>query len=801
MPRKYSAKKSKKSFLLIVSLFFFLSLPLISYTLLERNLDTRSKAFDRLELSDKNPCIISLPNVNPYTLEVGKSVRIQVDAKYTNSGIQKLNIIDSTGDEIYSEEFPNAPLQIGTSFAFTPSKSGTIDLLGTIEKTGGGSAACKISSPYDIKGIRAIANNASPEFTSQPKSSKPGQDIKTGVQYEYNLTAEDADKDRINYFYSFTPRADWLKAVIIKDGSSGELSVTFRGTTDKPASYLAHVVIHDGYSMHVRTQSWVISVSPAENDMPILRIIDPLSSIRIDSGEKFDTSWNVSDLNHVSKFQLYMAKNPSDEGSWVKVGNDLEYNVSKTAVETKGLPSGTYKLVIKATDNQTPPKSGIGVSPEIIISKLSDKDKGTDDEIVLPEAQVINMSPDSKDLISNSRVTIKGTIIASEDADINESSIVFKIDDKNVTKEIKINKISEREYTLIYQPSEDLKDGIHKAEISFSDTKDKEGSKSWEFTINSNTDDNSEVYVIFGKEISKRTMLIIGMGFLLIILAICVPLLISLIWGTNKKQETSTLYTSRNIPEDSDFENQAYIPPSVDVNIRDKVEDIETELASDDSDMYSVGKFDEEIRDEEIQKDIVVKKEFDVEEPEVKIEDTKEYEFEKEITIKPEEVDEEPKLEIDTGEIKPEIEVEETVFASKVFKPEVKEEEIEEPETIKPEKDSDEPVFAPKVFKPDVKEEVIEEPSKEIEEPVIPIEEKIELPKFVSVETSEDQEVIKPTETIDETATETETQDVNPPVVIEEPEAPDPSIFQQIATQIEAQTTEEDSTTNDETNQ
>lgn len=801
MPRKYTTKKSKKSFLLIVSLFFFLSLPLVSYTLLERNLDTRSKAFDRLELSDKNPCIISLPNVNPYTLEVGKSVRIQVDAKFTNSGIQKLNITDSTGDEIYSEEFPNVPLQIGTSFTFTPNKSGTIDLLGTIEKTGGGSAACKISSPYDIKGLRAIANNASPEFTSQPKSSKPGQDIKTGVQYEYNLTAEDADKDRINYFYSFTPRADWLKAVIIKDGSSGELSVTFRGTTDKPASYLAHVVIHDGYSMHVRTQSWVISVSPAENDMPILRIIDPLSSIRVDSGENFDTSWSVSDLNHVSKFQLYMAKNPSDEGSWVKVGSDLEYNVSKTEVETKGLPSGAYKLVIKATDNQTPPKSGIGVSPEIIISKLSDKDKGSDDEIILPEAQVINMSPDSKDLISNSRVTIKGTIIASEDANINEGSIVFKIDDKNVTKEIKINKISEREFTLIYQPSEDLKDGIHKAEISFSDTKDKEGSKSWEFTINSNTDDNSEVYVIFGKEISKRTMLIIGMGFLLIILAICVPLLISLIWGTNKKQETSTLYTSRNIPSDSEFENQPYIPPSVDVNIRDKVEDSQTELASDDENMYSVGKFDEEINDEEIQKDVVLKNEFDVEEPEVKI---KEYDIEKDFAIKPEseEVDEEPKLEIDTEKIKPEIEVEEPVFAPKVFKPDVKEEVIEEPETIKPEEDSEEPVFAPKVYMPDVKEEaVIVEPTKEIEEPIIPIEEKIELPEFVSVETSKDQEVIKPSETIEEAPTETEILDVNPPAVIEEPEAPDPSIFQQIATQIEAQTTEEDSTTHDETNQ
>ncbi|HOZ44922.1 MAG TPA: hypothetical protein PLN39_02905, partial [Candidatus Dojkabacteria bacterium] len=328
MPRKYKSKKEKKALFLIVTLLLFLSLPIMAYSLLERNLDTRSKAFDRLELSDNNPCIISLPNVNPYSLEVGKSVRIQIDAKYTNAGIQKLLIMDSSGAEIYSEEFPESPLQIGTSFTFTPTKSGTIDLLGSIEKTGGGSAACKISSPFDIKGIRAIENNSSPEFTTQPSSSKPGQDIKTGVQYEYNLIAEDADKDRINYFYSFTPRADWLKAVIVEDGSNGKLSLTFRGTSDKPASYLAHVVIHDGYSMHVRTQSWVISVSPAENDIPIIRIVDPLSATRVDSGDPINTSWNVSDLNHVSKFQLFMAKNPSNESSWIKIGEDLAYNVS-----------------------------------------------------------------------------------------------------------------------------------------------------------------------------------------------------------------------------------------------------------------------------------------------------------------------------------------------------------------------------------------------------------------------------------------------------------------------------------------
>lgn len=741
MPRRYSTKKSKRSFSLIAGLLFFLALPIIAYTLLETTLDTRSKAFDRIELSDQNPCIISLPNVNPYSLEVGKSVRVQVDAKFSNAGITKLNIMDSTGKQIYTEEFSNAPLQIGTSFVFTPDKTGTIDLLGSIEKTGGSSAACKISSPYDIRGIRAVANNSSPEFTSQPKSSKPGQDIKTGVQYEYILTAEDKDNDRINYFYSFTPRADWLKAIIVEDGSSGNLTITFRGTTDKPASYLAHVVIHDGYSMHVRTQSWVISVNPEENDIPIVKIIDPLSPLRIDSGASFDASWGVSDLNHVPKFQLYMAKNPSDENTWEKVGSELAYNVNRTTVKTEGLASGTYKLVVKATDNQNPPKSGVGISPEIVISRLSDRDPITDDEIILPEPQVSNMSPTSTDEISNRRVTIKGTIIASEGAKVNETSIVFKIDDENVTNDVKINKITDSEYTLIYQPTKDLGDGVHRAEIFFSDTSGRESSKSWEFTINPNADDHSEVYVIFGKEISKRTLLIVGLGLFLIILAISIPLLISLIWGRNREERVST-YTTRNIPYSTDYENQTYIPPNADIDIREKVETVSTDNTKDKWDTYSAPSID------------IIEKE---KEPEIKIETTK---------------IEEPTIRIGKEELeKPKLDVT-----------------IEEPRVEIIEEKKEESVFKPEVFTPEITVNT-EEPTVEIREPLVEEEIKFEPKVFkpeITVTTKEpvvqDNEVnIKQEIAID----------TPKPTTIEEPEAPDPSIFQTIVDQIEEQTEEE----------
>ncbi len=571
MPRKIRNRKSRQTSVIMVSIFLLLSLPLVVYGLFQKSFDIRNQAYDMLELSEKNPCIITFPNVNPYSLEVGQSVRVQVDAKFSNSGIKKLEVSDSTGRNIYSEEFADSPLQVGTNFVLTPQKSGQIDILAMIEKTDGGSTGCKISSPYDVKGLRAIASNGSPEFTTNPTQSKPSQDIKTGTQYEYQLSALDTDKDRINYSYSFTPRADWLKAVVIEDGSNGKLSLTFRGYTDKPASYLANVIIHDGYSKHVRSQSWVISVGQAENDIPKVKIIEPEGSFRIDAGKTFDSAWEVSDLNHIPSFELFMTKNVTDEKSWKKIGETLPYNVLSSSLSTENLESGTYKLVVRATDNQTPPKSGLGVSPEIIISRVSDNIPPSDDVVILGEPQVINMSPSTEDIVSNPRTTIKGTLVASEDAEINESSIVFKVDDKDVTDKMKINKISTVEYTLIYQPVEDLVDGTHKGEISFNDTKEKGVEKSWDFTINT-TSDSAGTYNILGMEISKRTVLIIGIGILLIVIAICIPLLIAAIWGKGKKEREETTYITRNTPSSIEFAKEQFIPPATDTGVRRMVE-------------------------------------------------------------------------------------------------------------------------------------------------------------------------------------------------------------------------------------
>ncbi|NMC09187.1 hypothetical protein GYA44_02560 [Candidatus Microgenomates bacterium] len=557
MPRINAPKKSEQRTIINISFFILLSIPLVVFGLLQDSFDTRNRAFEDLELSDENPCIISLPHVNPYTLEVGKTITIQVDARLKNSGISGLEITDSSGISIHQESFEDSPLEIGTSFTYTPEKSGMIDILGMVRKVEGGSVACKISSPFDVKGLRAVANNLSPEFTSKVTDSKPSQDIKTETTYEYTLTAEDKDGDRINYFYSFTPRADWLKPTIIEDGSSGKLTIKFKGTSEEPASYLANVFIHDGYSKHLRSQSWVISVSPAENDIPIIKIINPVESLRLDSGNTFKTSWESSDLNHITKYQLFMAKNIADENSWIQIDNNIPYNQTSYTVPTSNLSSGTYKLVAKAIDNRTPAGIGTAVSPEIVISKTTDIEDKNDDDVVMEIPQVTNMSPSSTDEITNKRTTIKATITASNGATINNDSISFKVDGIDVLNKVKTNKISDSEYTLIYQPQEDLTAGVHKAEIYLKDSSEKEITKGWDFTITEEKTEDSDSFNIFGYSVAKKTVMIIGIGIFAISIALVAPFVIASIWKEDKSDKSNS-----KLPSSLPSEEESYIQQS-----------------------------------------------------------------------------------------------------------------------------------------------------------------------------------------------------------------------------------------------
>lgn len=530
-PRK---KKSGKSLLLTFLLLF--SLPVFVFGLLQdKSFDWRNLAFDDIKVSEENPCIITFPNVNPYSLEINKSVRIQVDALSEILGIKSVNIQDSIGTTLLTKTYDDNPKKITESFLFTPMVAKAYNLTGSITDAGEQTFECVISSPYDVQGVRAIASNSKPIFTTLPKSSIPSQNIQTGITYEYTIVAEDSDKDTINYAYSFTPGATWLKTTVIEDGGNGKLTIKLKGSTNNPGSYLANIFIHDGYSKHLSSQSWVISVSPKGNDIPTVSVINPVESVQITTEKTLKIEWDAIDSNGIKRYEIYISSNPANQNSWTPIDKNISPSTTSYNINLESITDGTYRIIVRAIDNQTPEAIGMGISPEIIISRVKEDEK-PDDQVILPEPQVINISPTSKDEIRNTTPTIKASLVAPVGETIQESSIKVVLDSKDITTSIKINKISESEYTVIYTPDSALSEGVHKVELSFKDSNNTEKETDWIFTISEDeTIADKDNFNIFGYKLAKRTAYIIGGGLGLILLAIFIPIIIVAMWKDQPK--------------------------------------------------------------------------------------------------------------------------------------------------------------------------------------------------------------------------------------------------------------------------
>lgn len=542
-------KRKRKSILL--TFLLILTLPIFIFTLLEnKSFDFRNRAFEEIELSNLNPCIITFPNVNPYTIQVNSTVRIQVDGISESSTIKELTITDGSGNTLFTKLYEDTIVnRVSESFPYTPLVARAYNLSGNMKDVAGNTFSCVISSPYDIKGVKAISLNSKPEFITSPRDSIPSQSIEVGDTYEYTLEAKDVDQDTINYIYSFTKGEEWLESTIIDDGADGVLTIKFRGSTKKAGSYLANVFIHDGYSKHLSSQSWVISVSNKGNDNPTITIIDPDTSIVITEQSTVPLKWEVEDKNQIIRYEIYISQNPVNETTWEPINTNVPGTQTNYTMDLSNRKDGAYRLIVRAIDDQEPAGVGVDISEEILISRSIETPDKPDDKVELPEPQIINMSPTSKDEVKNNVPTIKASLIASEGAVVQDSSIIFKLDDRDVTEEIKINEVEENEHTVIYIPSSGLTNGVHKVSIYFEDSNGGERESEWTFSIgDENASSDSDVFNILGLEIPKRTLYIVFGGIALIALAIIVPLLLPLIWKDTSKEVSKNTILPESIP-------------------------------------------------------------------------------------------------------------------------------------------------------------------------------------------------------------------------------------------------------------
>lgn len=570
------AKRLKIS--MAASFFLVMTIPLVVYSLI-RN-EAKELETDQGQESVAI-CTISFPYVNPGTVEVGNNIQLEVSG-FAPSEEDKINsLLIKTSDNVVllDKEYSAVEESITERFLFNRDSIGSVQILGQMG-TESTQHPCIINGVKDNL-VTTQGDNLAPIFLSKPETSaSPGNAIKVGQTYSYTLEAKDEDLDKIIYSYSFTPRADWLSLSVEKDGKNGELKIKFQGTPTGAASYLANVFIHDGYNKHLRAQSWVISVSPSNNDTPVVIFTQPATNVAINKGERVTVSWKATDNNQIVKYRLYYAENPGNKNSWRAIDENISYNVGSYIVTTGQFDQGNYKFILEAEDNQQPPAIGSAVTPEIVINAVGKdntdgntnqppttdpttppdddptpepeepEDPEPDDGPILLEPQIANLSPEEGETIDNPSRPVGATLIAGESADIDQKEILFYIDEKDVTKESDITEIKPSEVSIIYNPTTPFEPGEHKVSVYFKDTAGNEFSRDWNFfVVEEDEDDKSWLVGLLGFDISNRTILIIIIGVGLILLAIIVPWLLYLAWRDNDDPLEPT-YAGRYSAED-----------------------------------------------------------------------------------------------------------------------------------------------------------------------------------------------------------------------------------------------------------
>ncbi len=541
MKRYLKNKKFRAT--LLFSLLMVLSIPIVMYSLLKtESTDVTTDAEEYV----KNVCTLSFPFINPNSVQSGAVVSLDIVAYAPKDEvIKKIKIYTSEGT-LFEEDYEDVSPFIAERTVFTSSTTGKLTLTGQLT-TDVSTYSCVLSDSEDNT-LSILTKNVAPVFVTDQTVAEPGNALKVGNSYRYELIATDLDGDDIQYSYSFTKGEDWLKMSVVEDGRNGTLKLLFEGVTDFPESYLANVFVHDGYNKHLRSQSWVISVDQAENDTPVVTIVEPSTEITVTKGEVIRLKWTATDLNQIVKYKLYYSTNPGKEERWVAINENVSYKLNTYDFDTSDVPSGQYKIIIQAEDNQNPSLTGSAISEFITINSKGGEDDGKpDDGVVIQEPQIVNINPADKSTINNQMQSITATLIAGTNANIIKESIVFKVDGIDQTKNIEESEISDSEFTVIYSPTEKYSIGEHKVEVSFEDDKDGKVSREWTFTVEEK-DDDKDIIKIFGFEVSKRTFWIVVIGLGLILLFILVPWFIYLVWRNDDEDKTTNIY---NLPPDS----------------------------------------------------------------------------------------------------------------------------------------------------------------------------------------------------------------------------------------------------------
>ena len=162
---------------------------------------------------------------------------------------------------------------------------------------------------------------------------------------------------------------------------------------------------------------------------------------------------------------------------------------------------------------------------------LVDFDFDFDNEIILLEPQIAKILPRENTYVTNPRTTISANLIASHNSTIDEDSVVFKLNNSNLTKQADFVQISKGEILLRYTPEKNLETGEYRVYIYFEDSMGNAIDREWTFTLQPDLSEENFL------GIPITTFMIFSVGTLLVIFALSIPWVIYIAWKKDQPQD------------------------------------------------------------------------------------------------------------------------------------------------------------------------------------------------------------------------------------------------------------------------
>lgn len=513
-----------------------------------------------------SPTCTLYPPAQPDTIPAGFASALKLEASDTDGGIARaiVNLSNEKGiveSKTWTAEDAPQSLYINKNsmppLTFIAQDTGVYTYSTQVTDNDGATAECDIHGAPKIN-VVIPGENGSPVFKTDPYTqSSPGTSLNIGQSYTYTVEATDPESDAMDYFV--LNNTGWL-TFTVNSNKAGSFKGTFSGTPTAAGSYTAGIAFNDGAHNHYSTQLWVINVNYPENDIPVVKISLPPSGYTVENNQKMRIEWTATDHNLITSFNVYISTDPGNEATFVPLITGLSYNFNAYVWDVGATTPGHYYIVVRATDNQTPPATGTGISPSFGIS-VSTQETPKTQPVVTSHPTITNLYPSDKSEISKSTPFISADFTASDNMVIKENSVVVKLDDNDVTEKSTIEGEKAHSGSFMYKPSQPIGPGTHKVSVMFEDSSGQTASKTWTFIIykkDEGADDgdaeddtkNGEMITIFGFKIPRRIAIIVGVGVVLLIIALLIPWFFYAAWRSSQSEDDDQYFfaepSSRN---------------------------------------------------------------------------------------------------------------------------------------------------------------------------------------------------------------------------------------------------------------